>query len=769
MVLAMLVLATRPAEANVTFSWKANSADRAVTVGNQLSNNHLRFIVTSGRMDSALVKRSDPQAWGFVGKDEEGTRVTTFSGDESRESDFYKNALDRYLDRELDLNVQTIIESRTEVGGRELLTVAIDATGFDSTTGQSIRYGQAEVEFFGSDDLQVEQITSPQQLMDITRSESPNGFSKLGMRSALDTGAPEYLIVTGSTLVEAFAPLLQWKAMKGLTAETVTMDEVLAMSTGVDDAEKLRNFLIEKYNAGTKYVLLGGDETIVPIRYAFAANTTSTPTIDLLQVCDLYFADVDGVWDADGDGVYGEPTQDSADLNADILLGRLPLCTPEQVGNYVSKLIAYEKNPNNGNFEYLNKSLFVAADQMRDYSGGVGEHTLLAQSLPSYVTSDTSTLIEAPSGLAENPEYPIASSSTSKLSEGWGIMSLLIHGRVDGWVIRSNKYNQWPKSFVLTTDGADDNHGFFSNIASDGMPGLVYSVGCNNGAFDMDTPPFPSANPSVATAFLAKPNGGAVAFVGYSRWGWVATSWQIEQAFLEYLYTVNNNPAEALRYAKLQSTFYRDECYGLNFNGDPEMKIWTDVPQSLSLAVPDALPDGATGFEVAVQADSLPLADAMITVMRGDSIVAQLLTDGNGVATIPVEFNFADTFRVCAMKEGFAAATEQLNPQIVLDVDDDDDVALPKQFTLHQNYPNPFNPTTVIAFEMSKPATVTVEIYNVLGEKVKTAPQGQVIAGHHQFEWNGSDDSGTPVSSGMYFARVSADECYETIKMCLMK
>jgi len=406
---------------------------------------------------------------------------------------------------------------------------------------------------------------------------------------------------------------------------------------------------------------------------------------------------------------------------------------------------------------------------MRDYSGGVGEHTLLAQSLPSYVTSDTSTLIEAPSGLAENPEYPIASSSTSKLSEGWGIMSLLIHGRVDGWVIRSNKYNQWPKSFVLTTDGADDNHGFFSNIASDGMPGLVYSVGCNNGAFDMDTPPFPSANPSVATAFLAKPNGGAVAFVGYSRWGWVATSWQIEQAFLEYLYTVNNNPAEALRYAKLQSTFYRDECYGLNFNGDPEMKIWTDVPQSLSLAVPDALPDGATGFEVAVQADSLPLADAMITVMRGDSIVAQLLTDGNGVATIPVEFNFADTFRVCAMKEGFAAATEQLNPQIVLDVDDDDDVALPKQFTLHQNYPNPFNPTTVIAFEMSKPATVTVEIYNVLGEKVKTAPQGQVIAGHHQFEWNGSDDSGTPVSSGMYFARVSADECYETIKMCLMK
>ena len=112
---------------------------------------------------------------------------------------------------------------------------------------------------------------------------------------------------------------------------------------------------------------------------------------------------------------------------------------------------------------------------------------------------------------------------------------------------------------------------------------------------------FPSANPCVATAFLAKPDGGAVAFVGYSRWGWVSTSWRLEQAFLDYLYNVNNNPAEALRYSKLQLTYYRDHCYGLNLAGDPEMKIWTDAPRPLTVPVPDALPDGAIGIEVTRQ------------------------------------------------------------------------------------------------------------------------------------------------------------------------
>jgi hypothetical protein len=761
------ILFAAPTKASITVSCNSTAVEQIAISNdnNVMQNKHLQFVVEQGRVDSVSVVRSEPYSWGKRVNLQEEKSATTFSGDDTHASDFYEKTLMGYLASVRNLNAPRVIESRSVIGGREVLTIGITPFDIDSAIGEATGFGNIVVKFWGSEDLEVSQLSSAGQLMELAQMDTEKRVNKSFAAPVL--GTPEYLIVTGQALADAFTPLAKWKTMKGLTAAIITMDEVLAMSTGIDDAEKLRNFLVDKYNSGTRYVLLGGDETVVPIRYAFAANTSSIPTLDLLQICDLYFGDVNGIWDADSDGVYGEPTQDSADFNAELLVGRLPVSTPEQVNAYVSKLIKYEQNPNDGDYTYLNKSLFIAADQMRDYSDGVGEHVLLAQSLPPFVTCDTTNLIEAPTGVADDPSYPLAGSSVAKLSEGWGTISLLIHGRMDGWVIRSNKYNQWPKSFILTAEGVEDTHGFLPNIASNGMPGLVYSIGCNNGAFDMDTPPFPSANPSVVTAFLAKPNGGAVAFVGYSRWGWVATSWQVEEAFFDYLYNSNNNPAEALRYAKLQSTYYRDECYGLNYSGDPELKIWTDAPRTLSLSVPDALSEGAIGFEVSVKADSLPLAGALITVLNGDSMVAQVQTDGDGVAIIPVEYNFADTFTVFAYKEGFATATKQLNPQLVLGTDDD--VTLPRQFALYQNYPNPFNPTTVIAFQIERPATVTLDIYNVLGEKVKTAMHGQITAGRHQVEWDGSNDAGQPVSSGVYFAKLRMDDHDKVVKMCLMK
>jgi len=760
-----LILLAAPTKASMSVSGNGKAIEQVATVSNNsiLQVKHLQFAVERGRVDSVLVIRSEPYSWGKKVNLQEEMAVTTFSGDDSHLSDFYGNELAGYLARERELNAPRVIESRTVIAGREVLTMAVNLAEIDSITDLVTGFESVILEFHGSENLLVNQLISSKQLLELAQVETENRVNKSIVATALSSGTPEYLIVTGQALVAAFAPLVKWKTMKGLTAETVTMDEVLATSTGIDDAEKLRNFLIDKYNAGTRYVFLGGDETVVPIRYAFAANTSSMPTLDLLQICDLYFGDVNGIWDVDGDGVYGEPTQDSADLNAELLIGRLPVSTPEQVTAYVSKLIKYEQNPNDGDYAYLNRSLFIAADQMRDYSG-VGEHVLLAQSLPAYVASDTIDLIEAPTGAADDPPYPLAGSSITKLSEGWGMMSLLIHGRTDGWVIRSNRYNQWPKSFILTATGVDDTHGFLPNLSSNGMPGLVYSIGCNNGAFDIDVQ---ATNPCVATAFLEKPDGGAVAFVGYSRWGWVATSWQIERDFLDYLYNVDNNPAEALRYAKLQSTYYRDECYGLNLNGDPELKIWTNAPRALALSVPETLPDGASEFEVTVSADEAPLATTLITVTKNDSIMAQVQTDGDGIAIIPIEYNVADTFTVFAYKDGFATTAKQLNPQLVLGTDDD--VTLPRQFALYQNYPNPFNPTTAITFQVDRPATVTLEIYNVLGEKVRTAIHSQMTAGDHSVEWDGSSDAGLPVSSGIYFAKLQMDDHSKIIKMCLMK
>jgi fibronectin-binding autotransporter adhesin len=80
---------------------------------------------------------------------------------------------------------------------------------------------------------------------------------------------------------------------------------------------------------------------------------------------------------------------------------------------------------------------------------------------------------------------------------------------------------------------------------------------------------------------------------------------------------------------------------------------------------------------------------------------------------------------------------------------------IPYDFKLHQNYPNPFNPTTRINFDLSKNGRVTIMIYNVLGQKVKTVYENEYFeAGYKSVLWNGRNDHGVEVASGMYILRV---------------
>jgi bacillopeptidase F (M6 metalloprotease family) len=96
---------------------------------------------------------------------------------------------------------------------------------------------------------------------------------------------------------------------------------------------------------------------------------------------------------------------------------------------------------------------------------------------------------------------------------------------------------------------------------------------------------------------------------------------------------------------------------------------------------------------------------------------------------------------------------------------------IPDQLTLGQNYPNPFNPTTRI--EIGIPARyhepVSLKIYNVRGQLVKTVFEGVRPAGFHSFAWNGTDEHGVTVASGVYFARFVSRETRLTRKMVLLK
>ncbi len=94
---------------------------------------------------------------------------------------------------------------------------------------------------------------------------------------------------------------------------------------------------------------------------------------------------------------------------------------------------------------------------------------------------------------------------------------------------------------------------------------------------------------------------------------------------------------------------------------------------------------------------------------------------------------------------------------------------LPKAFSLAQNYPNPFNPATTIHFELPKQARVRLNIYNIQGQLVRTLVNGQSAAGRYHVIWDGSNDRGQTVSSGIYIYRIQAGDFVKTRKMMLLK
>lgn len=90
-------------------------------------------------------------------------------------------------------------------------------------------------------------------------------------------------------------------------------------------------------------------------------------------------------------------------------------------------------------------------------------------------------------------------------------------------------------------------------------------------------------------------------------------------------------------------------------------------------------------------------------------------------------------------------------------------------FELHQNYPNPFNPETVIRYRLPSPTDVNLDIYNLLGEKIKPLVSRKQPTGFHQVKWDGRDDSGIPVAGGVYLYRLKAGGTIQSKKMILMK
>lgn len=122
----------------------------------------------------------------------------------------------------------------------------------------------------------------------------------------------------------------------------------------------------------------------------------------------------------------------------------------------------------------------------------------------------------------------------------------------------------------------------------------------------------------------------------------------------------------------------------------------------------------------------------------------------NSVLTIPVEF--------------------EVDSALVISTGSDPgDNAVPSRFALHTNYPNPFNPTTTIRYDLSDAAAVRLEIFNIRGERVVVLVDKHEPAGTHHVTWDGRNDNGQTVATGVYFYRLRAGAFTETKKMQMLK
>lgn len=199
----------------------------------------------------------------------------------------------------------------------------------------------------------------------------------------------------------------------------------------------------------------------------------------------------------------------------------------------------------------------------------------------------------------------------------------------------------------------------------------------------------------------------------------------------------------------------------LEINGTPifEDSVFIFVMTSLSNAIPRTVPLIQARQRVTIGYFSQDFCANINPAFRDPrNLHTMTFVDGNFACrttflNTPREINFLAF--IAKLPEEMPVAVREQKPTV------------PVQFILLQNYPNPFNPETVIRFDLSQAAPVVIKIYNMLGEPIRTLAKATYPAGTHRLLWNGKDEDGHLVASGVYFYQLEAGEFSDVKKMIL--
>jgi len=176
------------------------------------------------------------------------------------------------------------------------------------------------------------------------------------------------LIITSTLLHPQALSLAQWRNSTGVLTKVVTTDWIYGHYDGVDNPEMIRNCIkdfVSKFDI--IYATIFGDVDQVPVRYAYVPDG-----YDTLVPTDLYYGDLDGSWDDNGDGLFADIKNDVIDGVPDVYVGRIPPSSVETAQDVVDKIIGYEQNLNTSD-EWFNRILLSGTDAFKAYEGPEGE------------------------------------------------------------------------------------------------------------------------------------------------------------------------------------------------------------------------------------------------------------------------------------------------------------------------------------------------------------------------------------------------------------
>lgn len=452
---------------------------------------------------------------------------------------------------------------------------------------------------------------------EFTLLRSPDDWSLDGVRA-------EYLIITDDALAPGFQALADYRTLHGLPAVVRTLGWIDRHYPGdADRPARIRRFIRDAYERwGTRWVLLGGDTDVVPVRlahidYYYPAGEDIA--------CDLYYASLEGDWDGDGDGVYGEgwapggTPGDSVDLYPDVFLGRAPCSDSLETAVFVSKTIRYE-NPQHRDYQ---KKVLLGGEVVFpfDWNGNPAAISLngctIAQEAGAWVPGDWTLkyLCQYPDG-----NFTLANLRT-ELNSGYNLVSLVDHGDAFKFRVTGSTYMRERDVRALTNDGR------FS---------ILYYSNCNTSYIDAEC---------VNEALMLNPTGGAVAAVAPTRLAFPTRTRDYQEEFYRLFFHSGERSLGEVFYlsgipfagaAERDDTSWRWTHLSYGLMGDPALRIWRTLPDSLQVAHAGAIGLGEDEYAVQVTAGGAPVALATVVLWNpATGEYARGYTDAAGEVRLP--------------------------------------------------------------------------------------------------------------------------------------